>query len=162
MEQVDVVDEEDRVLRQASRADVRRYNLLHRVASILCRRSDGRVYVHRRTDAKDVWPGLYDMLAGGVVTAGESYATAAARELAEELGVDATPRRVLHHLYLGPEVRSHIELFEVTWDGAITPQQSEVAWGQFCRPETIDDNPQGWVFVPDSAAIWKRYRALRS
>ncbi len=45
------------------------------------------LYVHRRTETKDVYPGYLDVCAGGVNAAGESYDTCAARELEEELGV---------------------------------------------------------------------------
>jgi len=55
---------------------------------VLCRDAAGRIYVHRRTDDKDVYPGMYDMTAGGVLGAGESYLEAARRELAEALGRD--------------------------------------------------------------------------
>ena len=53
---------------------------------MLCRDPAGRLYVHRRTDDKDVYPGMYDMTAGGVLAVGETYLEAARRELAEELG----------------------------------------------------------------------------
>jgi len=43
--------------------------------------------MHRRTDTKDVYPGRYDVWAGGCVAAGEDPVDAAHRELAEELGV---------------------------------------------------------------------------
>ncbi|HWC44065.1 MAG TPA: NUDIX domain-containing protein, partial [Actinomycetota bacterium] len=86
-ELVDVVDDQDQVVAQAARREVRRGRLLHRFASVLCRDPSGRIYVHRRTDDKDVYPGMYDMTAGGVLAAGETYLEAARRELAEELGV---------------------------------------------------------------------------
>jgi hypothetical protein len=69
-ELLDVVDEQDRVVGQATRREVRRRRLLHRFSSVLCRDGAGRLYVHRRTDDKDVYPGMYDMTAGGVLAAG--------------------------------------------------------------------------------------------
>jgi len=68
-ELMDVVDDQDRVVGQATRREVRRRRLLHRFASVLCRDPAGRIYVHRRTDDKDVYPGMYDMTAGGVLAA---------------------------------------------------------------------------------------------
>ena len=51
--------------------------------------SDGRLLVHRRSDAKDVWPGMWDIGVGGVVGARRDVRRRPrARELAEELGVD--------------------------------------------------------------------------
>jgi len=45
------------------------------------------IYVHRRTDTKRIFPGLYDMFVGGVSTTGEESPLTAAREVAEELGL---------------------------------------------------------------------------
>lgn len=86
---VDVVDDNDRVIATVSRAEMRARNLQHRAVSIAVLGSDGRLLVHRRADTKDVWPGMWDLAAGGVVAAGESYEDAARRELAEELGIMA-------------------------------------------------------------------------
>ena len=115
-ELLDVVDEQDRVVGQATRREVRRRRLLHRFSSVFCRDPAGRLYVHRRTDDKDVYPGMYDMTAGGVLAAGETYLEAARRELAEELGVAGPePRYLFHHRYHGQEnpswsaaVRGHL------------------------------------------------------
>ena len=57
-ELVDWVDEDDRVIGQVTRAQMRAGNLLHRCIAVLCLDPRGRVYAHRRTDSKDVFPGL--------------------------------------------------------------------------------------------------------
>ena len=67
---------------------MRAENLRHRSVAIIVTSSDGRLLVHRRADHKDVFPGLWDLAAGGVVAPGETYELAAERELAEELGID--------------------------------------------------------------------------
>ena len=53
-ELVDVVDENDQVVGVVSRAEMRASRLRHRTAFVLVVSSDGRVLVHRRSDAKDV------------------------------------------------------------------------------------------------------------
>ncbi|MGI8695317.1 MAG: NUDIX hydrolase, partial [Mycobacteriales bacterium] len=67
----DPADPDGRVLGRAPRSDVRAGNLPHAGTGVLVRDSAGRVYVHRRADTKDVFPGLHDCFAGGVVGAGE-------------------------------------------------------------------------------------------
>jgi isopentenyldiphosphate isomerase len=159
-ELLDVVDEDDRVVGQATRREVRARRLLHRFSSILCLDSAGRLYVHRRTDDKDVYPGMYDTAAGGVLAAGETYLEAARRELAEELGVAGPePRFLFRHRYRGPENPSWSALFEVTWDGPVRPQASEIAWGSFLTMEELDARLQEWPFVPDGLEIFRRWRA---
>src|SRR5680860_1615608 len=119
-EVVDVVDEDDRVVGYAARAEVRAKKLLHRGATILCRNSQGDIYVHRRTDDKDVFPGMYDACLGGMVGRGESYEAAARRELAEELGIeDAHLCFVFKHLYRGGDNPCWTEGYEVTRDGPV-------------------------------------------
>jgi isopentenyldiphosphate isomerase len=159
-ELVDIVDEADRVLRVATRAEMRRDNLLHRNVSVLCLDARGRIYLHRRTLTKDLFPGLYDVFTSGVVSAGETYADAARRELAEELGiVGPTPSPLFRHRYEGAETRSHTEVFRVVWDGPIVHQASEIAWGEFRSREALQQNSQGLVLVPDGAELFARYLA---
>jgi 8-oxo-dGTP pyrophosphatase MutT (NUDIX family) len=159
-ELMDVVDEQDRVVGQATRREVRRRRLLHRFSAVLCRDSAGRLYVHRRTDDKDVYPGMYDMTAGGVLGAGETYLEAARRELAEELGVvGPEPRLVFHHRYRGQENPSWSALFEVTWDGPVRPQASEIAWGAFLTLDELADRLERWPFCPDALEVYRRWRA---
>ncbi|MDN5853678.1 MAG: NUDIX domain-containing protein, partial [Actinomycetia bacterium] len=74
----------------APRSRVRRDNLRHGATGVVVRDGLGRVYVHRRTDTKDLYPGLYDCTSGGVIGAGEDPDDAARREIDEELGVTGT------------------------------------------------------------------------
>ena len=83
----DPADDTGRVTGSARRDEVRARNLPHAATAVLVRNSRGQVYLHRRTDTKDVFPGRYDVWAGGCVDAGEDPYDAARRELAEELGV---------------------------------------------------------------------------
>src|SRR5439155_22041790 len=77
---VDLVDEGDGVIGRAPRYEVRQRNLLHREVAAIVRNGRGEIYVHRRTDTKDLVPGMYDMFVAGMVTSGESYEEAIRRE----------------------------------------------------------------------------------
>jgi isopentenyldiphosphate isomerase len=141
---------------------MRAENLLHRTVAILCLDPAGRIYVHRRTQHKDVFPGLYDAFVGGVVESGESYAVSARREIGEELGiVGPTPELLFMHRYEDEHSRSHTAVFRVTWDGPIRHQPSEVEWGRYCDLEEIVENRHGWRFVPDGWEFFERYLALQ-
>lgn len=160
-ELVDIVDDDDRVIRQVTRSQMRRERLLHRVVAVLCTNSRGEIFVHRRTTTKDLFPGLYDMFAAGTVEAGESYQACAERELAEELGVRGVPlERLFHHLYQGAATRAHTEVYRVVWDGPIVTQPSEISWGEFRSREAIVANREGFDFVPDGAELFARYAQL--
>ncbi|HZX53347.1 MAG TPA: NUDIX domain-containing protein, partial [Ilumatobacteraceae bacterium] len=86
-ELVDIVDDDDRVVATVTRREMRANRLQHRGVGVAVMATDGRLLIHRRSAVKDVWPGWWDLAAGGVVLAGETYEEAARRELAEELGV---------------------------------------------------------------------------
>lgn len=157
-EWVDLVDEDDRVIGRVTRKQMRAQNLLHRVAAVLCFDSNGRLYVHRRTDSKDVYPGLYDMFCAGAVSAGERYDDTALREIGEELGiVGPTPVFLFKHRYGDAHSRSHTAVYRVIWNGPIRHQPSEVAWGAFCSMQEIIENVHGWRFVPDGLELFQRF-----
>src|SRR5690349_16371913 len=91
---LDIVDENDVVVGQSPRGEAYARGLRHRCVFIQARDARGRLFVHRRTPTKLVFPSLYDMFVGGVVGAGESYDSAALRDAEEELGVSGLPRPV--------------------------------------------------------------------
>ena len=162
-ELVDVVDQFDNVVGRATRSEVRVQKLLHRGVAVLCRRTSGPVLVHRRTKTKDVFPDLYDMFVSGMVSAGESYEQAARRELKEETGIAGEPlRRVLKHRYEGRDNPNVSVLFELTWDGPVDMQETEVAWSAFVSEEELEGRLGEWEFAPDSLEIYRRYRGLRN
>jgi Isopentenyldiphosphate isomerase len=126
----------------AQRSVVYRDGLWHAATAVLLRSTDGRrVYLHRRTDTKLVHPGAYDCWAGGVVDPGETPGAAAERELAEELGVTSVPLAPLDRFrYDDGRLRYHVFAYEAFWDGPVTWQPEEVAWG-------------GWVTVAELRAV---------
>ena len=161
-EWVDLIDDQDRVVGRVTRRQMRAENLLHRSVGIFCFEPGGRIYVHRRTDHKDVFPGMYDMSVGGVVAAGEGYDDAALREIAEELGIAGpTPEFLFKHRYDDASSRSWTAVYRVMWNGPIRHQPSEVAWGRWCALREVAENTHGWAFVPDGWEIFRRFLALK-
>lgn len=162
---LDLVDDEGRVVGSAPRWRVRRDNLRHRATAVLLLDPAGRVYVHRRTDTKDVYPGAHDCWAGGCVLAGEDPVSAAARELAEELGVDGVP---LTPLWVDPyadEVTRYVSFnFSAVWDGPVTHQASEVASGAWMTVADLVASlaDPAWPFVPDGRVGVERWLAGRT
>lgn len=84
-----VVDESDRVIGKATRGEIHRRGLLHRSVHIFVFNRHGQLYIQKRALSKDQYPGYWDSSAAGHVDWGESYETAAMRELEEELGIRA-------------------------------------------------------------------------
>jgi isopentenyldiphosphate isomerase len=157
-ELVDIVDQDDRVVGVVTRAEMRERNLTHRCAEIAVRNTAGGIWVHRRTDTKDVYPGLYDMVVGGVLASGESWEVGARRELAEETGIHGVDlRELVRHSFDGPSERALMRLYEVTWDGSITPQPEEIVWGAFVTMEELERMLRTKEFCPDSVELFERW-----
>lgn len=162
MEILDLVDENNNVIGQAPRSEVRQKNLLHRGVGILCWNSLGQLYVHQRTDTKDLFPSYFDVMVGGAVSAGEDYLLAAEREVEEELGVaGGKPEYLLDYLYQGPQNYSWIKLYEVTWDGPILWQESEVCWGHWMDFDEVLSWMETVEIVPDGLEVFRHYLKTR-
>ncbi|MFD0370902.1 NUDIX hydrolase [Streptomyces sp. NPDC059071] len=162
-EVLDVVDENDQVVGRAPRGEVYARGLIHRCAFIQVRDAEGRIFVHRRTPTKLVFPSLYDMFVGGVVGAGESYDDAALREAEEELGVSGLPRPrpVLKFLYDSGGVAGKwwSAVYEVRCELPVNPQAEEVAWHAFLPEDELAARLAEWEWVPDGLAAYERLLA---
>jgi isopentenyldiphosphate isomerase len=160
-ELVDVVDEQDRVVTQATRREVRLRNLRHRSVYILVFNSVGQLFVHRRTPTKDIYPDHWDVAAGGVLNAGETYDRGAARELREELGIVRAPLRRLFPLrYEDAHTRVVGVVYSCTWDGALRLQPSEVAAGEWIDLDVLLERTQQQQFCPDGIEALRRYLSM--
>ncbi|MDQ6526765.1 NUDIX domain-containing protein [Nocardioides sp. LHD-245] len=136
------------------RSQMRARNLRHAATLIVVRNSRGEVYVHRRTDTKDVFPGRYDFAAGGVLQAGEEPYDAAVREAAEELGVSGVELEPLGEAdYADEHTTYHAFAYTCVYDGPITWQPEEVAWGAWVGVERLREMVTRLPFVPDTLAV---------
>jgi 8-oxo-dGTP pyrophosphatase MutT (NUDIX family) len=141
----------------ATRARMRAEGLWHAATAVLVRSGDGRrVYVHRRSPDKDVYPGLRDCGVGGVIAAGEAPDEGARRELAEELGIAGVPLRFLYRFTFDqPPVRCHNFVYETAWDGPVVHQPEEIVsggWMDLAEAAALLRDPST-DFVPDGRAI---------
>ena len=157
---VTVVDDENRPVAALPRRRVRSENLPHRAAFIFVFDRKGRLLVQRRTAIKDMYPGRYDLAAGGVVAAGESYEACARRETAEELGIrDAVLESKFDFYYEDERNRCFGRVFACVHEGPFTLQPEEVADAAFHDMAAV---AAGRVapLTPDTRAAFERLLAL--
>ena len=162
---LDIVAEQDRVVGRAPRGEAYARGLRHRCVFIEARDAEGRLFVHRRTPTKLVFPSHYDMFVGGVVGAGESYDDAALREAEEELGVSGLPRPVFLFKFLYDDGAGQTwwsAVYEVRCALPVDPQVEEVAWHGFLTDEELERRLSEWPWVPDGLAAYERLRAHRA
>ncbi|MFI8244261.1 NUDIX hydrolase [Streptomyces sp. NPDC085866] len=162
---LDIVDEHDRVVAQVARGEAYARGLRHRCVFIQARDAAGRLFVHRRTATKLVFPALYDMFVGGVVGAGESYDEAALREAEEELGATGLPRPAFLFKFLYDDGAGNSwwsAVYEVRCDLPVQPQAEEVQWHDFLPEDEVERRLGEWEWVPDGLAAYERLRAFRA
>jgi len=161
-ELVIIVDKENTEVGVVPRREMRSGRLRHRATYILVFNAKGELFVQKRTQTKDVFPGYYDIAAGGVVLAGESYEEGAVRELEEELGIRETPLTSLFDFYYEDE---HIRLwgraFSCTFDGELVLQEEEVESGEFMRVDEVLRLAAKKRFTPDCLFVLRRYLDTR-
>ncbi len=155
------VDEADKELGSLPRAELRERGLIGRGTFILLFNSAGELCIHRRTLSKAVYPGYWDVAAGGMVQHGESYAESAARELEEELGIGGvTLREHGRFFFEQPGNRLWGAVFSAVSDAPLRLQPEEVLEARFVTIEAALAAAENQPFCPDSLEAFKRY--LRS
>lgn len=153
-ELVEHVDADNNVIEVVTRRRMRAENLRHRSVAIVVTSSDGRLLVHRRADDKDVFPGWWDLAAGGVVAAGESYDDAARRELAEELGVEgASLEPVTEARHDDEHAREICAVYRVVHDGPFRFDDGEITEARFVTPDELGELLDTERFLPGSLAM---------
>lgn len=148
-EWVDIVNEDNDVVAQASRGQMRAERLRHRATYIVVHDGMGNILVQRRTETKDFMPGMLDATAGGVVQSGEVMLDSARREAEEELGIAGVPFAEHGQFYFENEhCRVWGGLFSCVSHGPFALQAEEVSDVCWLTPEDITARCD--EFTPDS------------
>ena len=135
---LDIVDENDVVVGQAPRGEATARGLRHRCVFIEARDAEGRVFVHRRTATKLVFPAHYDMFVGGVVGAGGRVHMHAHRHRpADVAAADHDLFTVLHDDDLALDLGLTVLLAGLAGQGRAPGGQDEGGAGQ--QPSVTDD-----------------------
>lgn len=148
-EWVDIVNENNQVIAQARREQMRRDNLRHRATYIVVHDGMGKILVQRRTLNKDLQPGLLDATAGGVVQAAEDLRDSARREAKEELGISDVPFAE-HGQFYYEDQRCRVwgSLFSCVSHGPFALQAEEISEVRWLSVTEIDERSE--KFTPDT------------
>lgn len=138
----DVVDERDRVIGVARRADVHANGLLHRAVHILVCRGNGEIFLQQRSMEKDSHPGKWDSSASGHLDSGEGYDEAAIRELREELGIEVGELVEVGSLPASEATgQEFVRIYLARHEGPFKLHPGEIADGKWIQPDAL----QAWI-----------------
>ncbi|MDP1807964.1 MAG: radical SAM protein [Actinomycetota bacterium] len=103
-ESLDLVDDDDIVMGQVSRAAVYGGKKKVRIVNIFLENVQGKIWIPIRNPQKEIYPFCLDNSAGGHVKSGEDYDAAFKREVMEELNIDISRCKWELLGYLKPQV----------------------------------------------------------
>ena len=102
-------------------------SLIHRSVHVaVFDRSGQNILLQKRSMNKDIQPGKWDTAVGGHVGAGESVEIAAARELAEELGIEAQPEFFYESTIRNDIESENVTVFKLVTDGPFDFSRDEI------------------------------------
>jgi len=153
-----VVDDAGRTVGVVTRREMRARRLPHRATYVLVFNGRGELFVHLRSAGKDIYPSYWDSCVGGVLAAGEEFDTGAARELAEELGVEAPLQRLFPLRYDDAHTIVYGMVYRTRHDGPFHLQAEEVVRGEFLPLAAVEQRATSGPFCPDGRAVLAEYR----
>jgi isopentenyldiphosphate isomerase len=145
---LDLVDDNDEVVGTIRRGDMMslketpgRYI---RAVDIFIQRSNGDIYLPRRSKGKKLFPGGLDLSAAGHLNSGETYEEACVREVKEETGIVTTPDDFHFIAKLKPTPQLFyfdvIYLLRTDEEPKLSPEHTEGTWINPSQLETTVGN----------------------
>ncbi len=157
-EMVDVVDDDDNVIRQVAWKEMHEKSLLHRSSNVFVFNSKGEIFVHKRASILKLYPGMYDVKMGGVVRAGESYEDAAKRELEEEAGIKNAELAYLFSIkFRSDRNNNNRKVFSCVYDGKLKLQPEEVESGRFMTINEAKKMMADGKLSPSAVHVFREY-----
>ena len=155
----DVVDDNDQVTGQATRAEVHAKKWLHRAVHVFVYNKRGELLLQQRSWFKDAHPGVWDSSVSGHLDAGEDYPTAAIRELHEEMGItaEAEPVEIARFQPSAATGWEHVRLYRAHHHGPVRFPAAEVQAALWLPPAEIT----AWIaarpqdFASSFIACWE-------
>jgi len=157
---LEFVDNDNRVIGTAGRSEIHKQRFKHRSVHVFLFNSEGELFLQKRAQAKDEFPGYYDSSAAGHVNPGENYHEAAARELKEELGIEAQLEKVTELPASQKTGWEFVSFYSAVSDDAVKLNYDEIEEGKFyslkeIRALLLSD---GDKFTPSVKTLFKIYQ----
>ncbi|MCL5432508.1 MAG: NUDIX domain-containing protein [Patescibacteria group bacterium] len=162
MEYLDVVNEKDEIIGEASRGDIYKKYLMHRIVHIFIFNKKGKICLQLRGKNISFMPLHWCSSAAGHVRKGETYKNAIRREMFEELGTDLDIKFLYKDVYEYKTVQPGLKLFLVTFkatnDGPFKINRKEVERVDFFSVKEVQKMiDRGEKFHPELLFLLQRH-----
>lgn len=143
---------------QATRHDCHSLpSLLHPVVHLYIIDRQGRIFLQKRSENKDSWPGRWDTSVGGHVSFGETIMEALFRESEEELSFSQfNPVWVGDSVFTCEQESEVVATFAAIGNFVINAGNDEVSEGRYWTKDEIESNLGKDVFTPNFESEYKR------
>ncbi len=147
----DLVDEKGKIVGKAPRSAVHgNPALIHPVVHLHIFNNQGKLYLQKRSQNKDLYPGYWDTAVGGHVLSGESVDQALAREAREELGISINHPKALFRYFMRNKHESElVHSFSINHNGPFKINRNEIEVGRFWTIFEIKKMIGNDVFTPN-------------
>ncbi|MDE7414680.1 MAG: NUDIX domain-containing protein [Muribaculaceae bacterium] len=151
-----VVDENGNIIDAATREECHNGSkLLHPVVHLHLFDEDGRLYLQKRPEWKDIQPGKWDTAVGGHVDLGENIHQALRREVKEEIGLeDFEPQLLKQYVFESEVERELVNSFKTVTNQTPHPSD-ELSGGRFWTREEIAEALGKNIFTPNFESEYK-------
>lgn len=158
-----IVDENGVILGSASRGECHSGSkLLHPVVHLHVFDTEGRLFLQKRPDWKDIQPGKWDTAVGGHVDLGENVEMALIREAREELGLeDFEKHHLISYVFESDREKELVSVFKTVIDYQPRPSD-ELDGGRFWSLDEILANLGKDVFTPNFEQEFRRVGLFNS
>lgn len=159
MEFLDIVNKKDEAIGIASKEDIYKKSLCHRIMHVLIFNNKGKMALQLRSDRVSFCPNHWSTTVGGHVQTKESYEDAALREYQEELGTTGKIEKFSKDYYEAEGTpNKFLVTFKSIFNGPFHPDKTVVKEVDFFTIDKIKSMVNnGEKFHPELLFLLKKY-----
>jgi isopentenyl-diphosphate delta-isomerase len=156
-EQVVLVDEQGNDIGLMGKTEAHQKGILHKAISVIIFNSEGKMLIQQRAFTKYHWAGIWSNTCCSHPRNGETFESAAARRLNEELGIITPLKKEFHFTYKAKDDKSDLTEHEFDWvftgtfDGAFEFNKHEIQAVKWVSKEELLNDMKA---DPDKYSFW--------